>query len=89
MRINGVATLQNDGGSSFACQVAAQYDLGTVLGYAASMEAQLTACHSEKGQLEAELAAEKASKAALQLQCDQFAELASHFALVSCESYSP
>jgi hypothetical protein len=89
MRINGVATLQNDGGSSFACQVAAQYDLGTVLGYAASMEAQLTAFYYEKVQLEAELAAEKASKAALQLQSDQFAELASHFALVGCESYSP
>jgi hypothetical protein len=75
--------MQMGGDSSSSCQVGELYDMATVLGFAASLQAQLKACHSKKVQLEAELAAEKASTAALQFQTDRFAELATHFALVS------
>jgi len=81
--MNSVAILQIHGDSYFSCQGGEHFDKTTVLGFAASLQGQLTACLSEKMWLEAELAGERASKADVQFQCDSFAELASHFALVS------
>jgi len=86
-----VATLQ-DAGDSFgfgSSQVEQQVDLAAVVQLALGLQSQLATCMAEKVQLQAELASERAIRAEVQFQSDQFAELATHFALVGCAALFP
>jgi hypothetical protein len=82
------AKLQGVGGGLSSNQMGQQLDLAAALELAVSLQAQLQTCMFEKGQLQAELAAEKANTAAVQFQCDSFSQLACHFAQVGCSTLS-